>query len=137
MTDHAGNYVVVVSNPYGVATSQVATLTVYVPVTITSQPVQQVVPFGGTASFSAHANGYPAPSYQWLFNGGSLTGANNSSLVYTNAALAQLKQFAALGGGRGGGADPLSEQQARDMTASIGSGSLIGKAGSTGNAGLS
>ena len=41
---------------------------------------------------------------------------------YTKAALAQLKSFAALGGGRGGGADPLSEQQARDTTASIGPG---------------
>jgi hypothetical protein len=45
-------------------------------------------------------------------------------MVYTNAALAQLRQFAALAGGRGGGAsvDPLSEEQARDMAPSIGQG---------------
>jgi len=45
-------------------------------------------------------------------------------MVYTTAALAQLRQFAALAAGRGGGAaaDPLSEQQARDMAASIGEG---------------
>jgi hypothetical protein len=48
------------------------------------------------------------------------TGTIDHRMVYTKAALAQLKQFAALGGG--GGADPLSEQQARDMTASIGPG---------------
>ena len=54
---------------------------------------------------------------------GDGTGTITHQMVYTKAALAQLKQFAAFGGGRGGGsADPLSEQQARDMTASIGPG---------------
>lgn len=54
-------------------------------------------------------------------NGG---GTISHRMVYTKAALAQLKSFAALGAGRGAGAaaDPLSEQQARDMTASIGPG---------------
>jgi hypothetical protein len=50
------------------------------------------------------------------------SGTISHGMVYTKVALAQLKSFAALGGGRGGGADPLSEQQARDMTASIGPG---------------
>ena len=49
------------------------------------------------------------------------SGTITHRMVYTKAALAQLKQFAAFGGGRGGG-DPLSEQQSRDMTASIGPG---------------
>jgi len=53
---------------------------------------------------------------------GDGSGTITHQMVYTKAALAQLKQFAALGGGRNGGADPLSEQQARDMTASIGPG---------------
>lgn len=53
---------------------------------------------------------------------GDGSGTINHQMVYTKAALAQLKQFAAFGGGRGGSADPLSEQQARDMTASIGPG---------------
>lgn len=52
---------------------------------------------------------------------GDGSGTISHQMVYTKAALAQLKQFAALGGGRGG-ADPLSEQQARDTTASIGPG---------------
>ena len=52
-----GNYYVAVANAYGTATSQAATLTVYVPVTFTSQPAQQVVPFKGTAVFSAAAGG--------------------------------------------------------------------------------
>jgi hypothetical protein len=53
---------------------------------------------------------------------GDGSGTIDHRMVYTKAALAQLKSFAALGGGRGGSADPLSEQQARDMTASIGPG---------------
>jgi hypothetical protein len=52
---------------------------------------------------------------------GDGSGTISHRMVYTKAALAQLKQFAAFGGGRGGG-DPLSEQQARDMTTSIGPG---------------
>jgi hypothetical protein len=54
---------------------------------------------------------------------GDGSGTINHRMVYTKAALAQLKSFAALGGGRSGAAaDPLSEQQARDTTASIGPG---------------
>jgi hypothetical protein len=55
---------------------------------------------------------------------GDGSGTISHRMVYTRAALAQLKSFAAFGGARGAGAaaDPLSEQQARDMTASIGPG---------------
>jgi hypothetical protein len=51
---------------------------------------------------------------------GDGSGTINHRMLYTQAALAQLKTFAALGGR--GGADPLSEQQPRDLTASIGPG---------------
>ncbi len=53
------------------------------------------------------------------------SGTIDQRLVFTQAAVAQLRQFAALGGGRGGtsGAfDPLSEQQARDAAATLGPG---------------
>lgn len=55
---------------------------------------------------------------------GDGSGTISHRMVYTKAALAQLKQFAAFGGGRGASAsaDPLSEQQAKDVTASIGPG---------------
>ncbi|HET6956730.1 MAG TPA: hypothetical protein VFI56_09115 [Vicinamibacterales bacterium] len=54
---------------------------------------------------------------------GDGSGTIDHRMIYTKAALAQLKSFASLGGSRGGAAaDPLSEQQARDMTASIGPG---------------
>ena len=50
------------------------------------------------------------------------SGTIEHRMLYTNAALAQIRQFAMLGGGRGQGADPLSEQQARDLVSSIGPG---------------
>ena len=53
---------------------------------------------------------------------GDGTGTIEHRMLYTTAALAQLRQFAALGGGRGQALDPLSEEQARAMTTSIGPG---------------
>ena len=49
------------------------------------------------------------------------SGTIDHRMLYSTAAIAQLRQFAALSG-RGQNFDPLSEQQARDMTASIGPG---------------
>ena len=48
------------------------------------------------------------------------SGTIEHRMVYTTAGLARLRQFASLGDGRS--VDPLSEQQAREMTASIGPG---------------
>ena len=53
---------------------------------------------------------------------GDGTGTIEHRMMYTTAALAQLRQFAALGGGRGGSVDPLSEQRAREMASSVGPG---------------
>jgi hypothetical protein len=50
------------------------------------------------------------------------SGTIEHRMLYTTAALAQLRQFAAVGGGRGPRIDPLSEQQARDLVSSIGPG---------------
>jgi hypothetical protein len=49
------------------------------------------------------------------------SGTIEHRMLYSPTAVAQLKQFASLGGG-GQAFDPLSEQQAREMTASIGPG---------------
>ena len=63
-TNNADGYFVVVTNPYGSVTSAVATVTVYVPVSIATQPASRVVPAHSTVSFSVMAGGYPAPAYQ-------------------------------------------------------------------------
>jgi hypothetical protein len=49
------------------------------------------------------------------------SGTIDQRLLFTQAAVAQLRQFAALGGG-GGDFEPLSEQQARDGAATLGPG---------------
>jgi len=54
---------------------------------------------------------------------GDGSGTINHRMVYSTQALAQLRQFAAAGAGRGGApVDPLSEDQFRNMAASIGPG---------------
>jgi hypothetical protein len=53
---------------------------------------------------------------------GDGSGTIEHRMVYSTQALAQLRQFAALGAGRGAGLDPLSEDQFRSMAASIGPG---------------
>ena len=93
LTNHAGNYFVVVSNPYGQATSAVATLTVFIPASINSGPFSQVVAAHDTATFSVGASGYPALSHQWLFNGVDLPGATSSSLVITNVGTNHLGNY--------------------------------------------
>src|SRR3954467_15667396 len=49
------------------------------------------------------------------------SGTIDQRLLFTQAAVAQLRQFAALGGG-GQAFDPVSEQQARDAAATMGTG---------------
>ena len=58
-----------------------ATLTVWVPPTITSQPQSRTNIFGTDASFSVTASGIPAPAYQWQFNGVPIPGASGSTLL--------------------------------------------------------
>ncbi|HXY00822.1 MAG TPA: immunoglobulin domain-containing protein, partial [Candidatus Limnocylindrales bacterium] len=52
--------------------------------TITTQPQNQTVNFGQTATFSVVASGTPPLSYQWNKNGGAISGATSSS--YTTPA---------------------------------------------------
>jgi len=53
---------------------------------------------------------------------GDGTGTIDHRMIYSPQALAQLRQFAALGRGRGTAVDPLSEDQFRNMAASMGPG---------------
>lgn len=92
----AGNYTVVVTNAAGSVTSAVATLTVYVPPTITTQPANQTVNQGQNASFSVVASGSAPFSYQWNFNGSPLAGATNSSMTVTAAQPAQAGSYNAV-----------------------------------------
>src|SRR6185369_8397213 len=85
----AGGYSVIVTNSLGSATSSVATLTVNpaaVPPSIISQPEDQTVLAGQSASFSVIATGAPPFGYQWYFNTNTpLLNATNDTLTFANA----------------------------------------------------
>ena len=71
-------YSVEATNDAGTAVSNMV-LTVVVPVTISSQPTNQVVFNGSSASFSVTASGVPTPSFQWYFATNS--SAANSPII--------------------------------------------------------
>ena len=84
---NVGSYSVTVSNLAGGITSSNAFLTIdTTPVgpAFSSQPASQLVLVGGTASFSAQANGTAPIGYQWNKNGVPITGATSATLTLTN-----------------------------------------------------
>jgi hypothetical protein len=94
LTNYTDNYFVVVSNPFGVVTSQVATVVVYLPVSIQVQPVSLVVPASAPASFAVTASGFPAPtSFQWSHNGTNLAGTTSSSVSINHVRLSDLGNY--------------------------------------------
>jgi hypothetical protein len=80
-----GNYALVVSNPLGSATSQVATVSFFV--SIVQQPQSQTARPGTNVTLSVVGVGTGSLGYQWRFNGVDLDLQNNSSLLLTNVAL--------------------------------------------------
>ncbi|HEU4391225.1 MAG TPA: pectinesterase family protein, partial [Blastocatellia bacterium] len=84
----AGTYTVVVSNSAGTVTSDPATLSVSRAPVITTQPVSQSVTVGANVSFTVVANGAPAPTFQWLKNGVTVTGETSDTLALSNVQLA-------------------------------------------------
>src|SRR3989475_1681210 len=86
-SDNGAQFTVAVSNTAGNVTSNAATLTVNaapVAPSILTQPANQTVTAGQTATFTVEATGTAPLSYQWQKNGGNLAGATSSS--YTTPA---------------------------------------------------
>lgn len=79
-TSDAGSYDVVVTNAAGSATSDPAIVTVWVPVTISTQPESQTAVAGTSVSLSVAATGSPAPTYQWRKGGSELNGQTAATL---------------------------------------------------------
>jgi hypothetical protein len=80
--DNGAKFDVVVSNSAGSMTSSQATLTVNstpVAPTITTQPANQTVTAGQTATFSVVAAGTAPLTYQWQKNGSVISGATAAS----------------------------------------------------------
>jgi alpha-tubulin suppressor-like RCC1 family protein len=72
-TNDAGTYQLIVTNNYGSATSQLATLTVLIPPLIVTEPTNQTVQPGSNATFTVTATGPGPLGYQWFFAGVALT----------------------------------------------------------------
>lgn len=81
-TNDAGSYVAVVTNAGGLDATRTVGLAVFVP------PASQTIASGSNLVLRVQAYG-PGPfSYLWRFNGSALPGAVGSSLIRTNALLA-------------------------------------------------
>lgn len=80
-TNDAGNYSVIATNIVGSITSAVATLTVFVPPSILTQPADVTVTAGSLASFSVAASGTAPLTYQWRKNSVNLPGATSATLT--------------------------------------------------------
>jgi hypothetical protein len=81
-TDSGSTLRAVVTNTAGTVTSSAATLTVNaapVAPTITTQPLNQTVTAGQTATFTVGATGTAPLTYQWKKSGTAISGATSSS----------------------------------------------------------
>ncbi|WP_221029575.1 immunoglobulin domain-containing protein [Actomonas aquatica] len=81
----AGSYTVTVTNVVDAVTSGPAVVVVNYAPGITSQPVDVDAVEGDRVELSVIADGLPAPTYQWFFNGGELFGRTDATLVIDSA----------------------------------------------------
>ena len=77
-----GEYSVDASNVVGVVPSQIARLSVNVPVEITSDPDSKSVTVGGDVEFYVNVSGTTPINYQWRFNGNPLSGESQGEPCY-------------------------------------------------------
>jgi len=90
----AGAYSVVVTGACDSVTSSAVTLTINSAPSVTTQPVNQSVTVGGSATFTAAASGVPAASVQWQLSTdgvsfSNVSGATSTTLTLSNVTLAQ------------------------------------------------
>jgi hypothetical protein len=83
---NAGNYTVVVSNPWGSTTSSPAVLTVSTLPSILVQPQSETVIATTAASFSSAETGPGPLSIQWYLGSTAIAGATSSSLAWAGVA---------------------------------------------------
>jgi cyclophilin family peptidyl-prolyl cis-trans isomerase len=90
--DNGKQYKAVFTNTIGAVATTVATLTVNVVPTVTTNPAPQTVDAGGTTTFTAAASGSPTATVQWKVSTDSGTTFNNiagaTSLSYSFTAAA-------------------------------------------------
>jgi len=91
------SFLVVISNAFGVATSQTATLTVTGgPPTVVTHPANQTVVEGSSVTFGVAASGSAPLRYQWRRGVVVIPDATNSTLILTNVQLSQAGSYSVL-----------------------------------------
>jgi hypothetical protein len=85
--DNGAKFRVIVSNGFGNATSNEATLTVNAPPSITAHPSDQTVAQGQPSTFSVVAGGTAPLSYQWQRNQVNISGATSATYMIASTAL--------------------------------------------------
>jgi hypothetical protein len=80
-TNDQANYICTVTNSFGSITSSIASLTVYVAPTITTQPIGSTNVVGSHITFTVVASGSAPLTYQWQFNSADIPSASLN--VYT------------------------------------------------------
>jgi hypothetical protein len=114
---NAGNYFVIVSNQYGVVTSQVANLivsAVAVPPVITNAVAYVTNIVGNNQAFSISPGGTPPFAYQWFFGTNQLAddgvkyfGSRDAALYVSNLAVADSGSYYVTVSNQGGGISNL------------------------------
>ena len=87
LADDGALFTVTVSNVTGNVTSSPATLTVFPPVIITQDPLDQTIIHLDPVTFTVGATGPPPLAYQWQRNGVDIPGANDVSYTIPQAAI--------------------------------------------------
>jgi glucose/arabinose dehydrogenase len=87
LADNGAKFRCRVASEFGTTFSNEATLTVTAPPSITTQPSNQTVLQGQSATFQVAATGGPTPSYQWQRNNFDIPGANSPTFTLTNLVL--------------------------------------------------
>jgi hypothetical protein len=91
-----GTYQVVVSNPFGSATSLWSEVTLAAPPQILAGPSSQAGQCGGTLVLTAQGSGTPPLSYQWLLGGNAIAGATLPAFTASNLLDGQTQFFAVI-----------------------------------------
>jgi hypothetical protein len=88
LTNNAGYYSLLVSNAFNSVTTRTALLTVSnTPVSIVTQPANQVAVEGNPATFTVGVSGTPIIMYQWFFGAQPINGATNSTYTIASVSL--------------------------------------------------
>gem|GEM_PF-859890 len=84
-SDNEGTYQVGAYNAAGTNWSRVASVTMRLPPTVTTQPTNMVVAAGDSFDLTVVATGRGPLSYQWIWNTNNLLDATNTTLTITNS----------------------------------------------------